>query len=428
MIIHTVKSGETVQSIAEQYSVPASRIISDNFIEDADRLAVGQTLIILFPKVTYTVRQGDTLAGIAELFGTDVMTLWQNNPLLDGGSDIVPGQVLNILYGERKMGRVVTSGFAYPETEEAVLRRTLPYLTRLSIFTYGISSKGDLIPANDDRLITLAKEYGTQPVMVLSSRTEDGTFNSENFKRILDDEKQSIRYINSILQTAKSKGYDGVEADFEYLGSDYEDKYTDFINDLRSALDNEEIFLVVDLPPKNSDDQAGSLYAGVDYSALGEAADNVFLMTYEWGYRYSAPMAVSPENKVREVVEYAVDGIDPQKILLGIPNYGYVWQIPYVEGETQAVSVSNVEATNLAVDFGAEIKFDEVAASPNFTFSVSENDAPSNYEVWFEDARTVKGALDMIADYGLLGFGVWNIRRYFPQLWAVVNSTYEIIK
>ena len=48
--------------------------------------------------------------------------------------------------------------------------------------------------------------------------------------------------------------------------------------------------------------------------------------------------------------------------------------------------------------------------------------------MWFEDARTVKGALDMIADYDLAGMGVWNIRRYFPQLWAVLNSSYEIIK
>ena len=88
MIIHTVKSGETVASIADTYGVPASRIISDNFLTDADKLAVGQTLVILFPKITYTVKKGDTLSGIAELFGQNIITLWQNNPLLDGQTNI----------------------------------------------------------------------------------------------------------------------------------------------------------------------------------------------------------------------------------------------------------------------------------------------------------------------------------------------------
>jgi spore germination protein len=427
MVIHTVKAGETVASIAEKYSVPASRIITDNFITDADKLAVGRTLVILFPRLTYTVKNGDTLSKISELFGIPLIRLWQNNPILNGGSSLVPGQVLNIMYNTQKMGSAITSGFAYPETEEEVLRRTLPYLTRLSIFTYGITKDGKLIPANDERLISIAKEYSTQPVMVLSSRTEDGTFNSQFFKSLLDNEKKLTEYISSVKNTAKAKGYNGVEADFEYLGEDYEDKYTDFINDLRNALDADGIFLTVDLPPKTSDDQQGSLYSGVDYSALGDASDYSFLMTYEWGYKYSEPMAISPENKVREVVEYAVGSIEPNKILLGLPNYGYVWQIPFKQGETEAVSLSNEEAVRLATDFGAEIMFDETAASPYFRFSVGPENT-EEYEVWFQDARTVKGALDMIVDYDLAGMGVWNIRRYFPQLWAVLNATYDIIK
>ncbi len=428
MIIHTVKAGETVASIAELYSVPATRIISDNFLTDADRIAVGQTLVILYPMITYTVKSGDTLSKIGELFGQSLITLWQNNPLLDGGTDIIPGQILNIIYPEKKMGNVIASGFAYPETEESVLRRTLPYLTRISIFTYGIDSEGKLVEPDDSRLIELAKYYSVQPVMVISSRTEGGNFNSENFKRILASAELTDEYIKNIVTTAVSKGYSGVEADFEYLGADYADKYSDFINDLRSKLDPEDIFLTVDLSPKTSDGMQGSLYEGLDYSELGENSDYSFLMTYEWGYKYSEPMAISPENKVKEVVEYAVRNIDPDKILLGIPNYGYVWKLPYVEGESAAVSVSNTEAVQLAADFGSEIKFDEAAVSPFFTFTASQSPRPVEYEVWFEDARTVKGALDIVSDYGLVGFGVWNIRRYFPQLWAVLNSMYNIIK
>ena len=53
------------------------------------------------------------------------------------------------------------------------------------------------------------------------------------------------------------------------------------------------------LAPKTSAAQQGLLYEAHDYAALGSAADRALLMTYEWGYALSAPMAVAPINKAR---------------------------------------------------------------------------------------------------------------------------------
>ncbi len=52
-------------------------------------------------------------------------------------------------------------------------------------------------------------------------------------------------------------------------------------------------------------------------------------MTYEWGYKYGPNMAVAPLNMVRRVLDYAVTEIIPEKIMLGIPNYGYDWPLPF---------------------------------------------------------------------------------------------------
>ena len=75
-------------------------------------------------------------------------------------------------------------------------------------------------------------------------------------------------------------------------------------------------------------------------------------MTYEWGYTYGPPMAVAPLPNVRRVLDYAVTEIPPEKICLGIPNYGYDWPLPYRQGETQAQSLSNQEAVAAAVAYG----------------------------------------------------------------------------
>lgn len=100
-----------------------------------------------------------------------------------------------------------------------------------------------------------------------------------------------------------------------------------------SALNEYGYIVSVALAPKTSSTQAGLLYAGKDYRALGKAANYVLLMTYEWGYKYGPPMAVAPINKVRQVLDYAVTEIPPQKIHLGIPNYGYDWALPFIKGK-----------------------------------------------------------------------------------------------
>ena len=71
------------------------------------------------------------------------------------------------------------------------------------------------------------------------------------------------------------------------------------------------------VPPKVSNEQRGLLVEGADYRLIGENADYVFLMTYEWGYTYGPPMAVAPLDKVRQVVEYALSQIPAEKLIFG---------------------------------------------------------------------------------------------------------------
>ena len=54
-------------------------------------------------------------------------------------------------------------------------------------------------------------------------------------------------------------------------------------------------------------------------------------MTYEWGYLFGPPMATAPVNMVRQVLDYGVTTIDPNKILMGIPNYAYDWSLPFIQ-------------------------------------------------------------------------------------------------
>ena len=134
-------------------------------------------------------------------------------------------------------------------------------------------------------------------------------------------------------------------------------------------------------------------------------------------------MAVAPLPNVRQVVEHALTEIPAEKIFLGIPNYGYDWPLPFVQGTTRARSISNQEAIQLAIQYRIAIQYDETAQAPFFHYTDANGVI---HEVWFEDARSMEAKLQLISDYGLRGGGYWNLMRPFSQTWLVLASLFEI--
>ena len=423
MIVHVVRPGETVELIAASYGVDPDRLAADNAVPDTGALAVGQTLVVRFPRQVHSVRPGETLTSIADAYGISLRQLWRNNWPLGGQSGIYPGQVLVLSYFDEKLGPATLSGYAYPFISQDLLAAQLPYLTTLAPFTYGITAEGGLLPLEDDQLLAAARQRGTRPVMHLSTLTESGQFDTERGALVLTDEAVQSRLVSEILQTVRYRGYVGVDVDFEYLPGRLAAAYAAFLARLRRLLSAQGFFLWTALAPKTSAAQRGLLYEGHDYAAVGLAADAVLLMTYEWGYTYGPPMAVAPILNVRAVLDYAVTEIPPEKILLGVPNYGYDWPLPFVQGVTRAQSISNQRAIELAVEHRIAIQYDETAQSPFFHYT-DENGTV--HEVWFEDARSMDAKLRLIAEYGFLGAGFWNLMRPFSQTWLVLDSLYDI--
>lgn len=136
-------------------------------------------------------------------------------------------------------------------------------------------------------------------------------------------------------------------------------------------------------------------------------------------------MAVAPINKVREVLDYAVTQIPPSKLLMGIPNYGYDWTLPYVKGESKARSLTNAQAEALAREYGVPIQYDTVAQSPYFTYTDSDG---QQHEVWFENQSSYDAKMKLVKEYDLAGFSVWNIMNYSPALWNAMNHNFQAVK
>lgn len=136
-------------------------------------------------------------------------------------------------------------------------------------------------------------------------------------------------------------------------------------------------------------------------------------------------MAVAPLNQVRRVIEYGLTEIPADQILMGMPNYGYDWKLPFIRGESRAEKISNDEAVARAARYGAEIQFDEPAQSPYYYYT-DENG--TQHVVWFEDARSWRAKLQLVAEYGLAGISFWNIMDVFAAGAQVLREMYDIAK
>ena len=425
MTIHVVSPGDTLTSVAGAAGISVEKLAADNGLAPTAALAVGQALLILVPAESYTVRAGDTLAAISRQTGVSLNELWQNNPQLNGGTDLRPGDVLAVRYPDPPQEALTVSGYAYPFIDRTLLRRTLPYLTWLTVFTYGFTPEGELIQPDDAEIVAIAREYGVAPVLLLSTLTDEGTFSNELASALLRDPALQDQLLTRILAVMLEKGYRGMDIDFEYVLPQDADAYARFVQTAADRLRDAGYFTVVSLAPKTSADQPGLLYEAHDYAALGAAADYAFLMTYEWGYTYGPAMAVAPLNKVEQVLSYAVTAVAPDKLLMGIPNYAYDFTLPFVAGESRARSLGNLAAAELAVEKGADILFDPVAKAPFFRYTGEDG---AVHEVWFEDARSVDASLSLLRQFVLTGAGYWNIMRWFPQNWLILSRRFRILK
>lgn len=378
MEIYLVQPGDTVNSIALSQGVPADTILYNNQIPYPYRLAVGQALL-----------------------------LTKGTPAAERRS-------------------VSVNGYAYPFIRPYALEQTLPYLSELSVFSYGFTLMGDLIPpaVDDSRLIASALDFQAAPILTLTPLGPEGKFNENLITIITNDMTAQNNLIDQLMTIVPERGFQGVDIDFEFIPADDKEAFAAFVSNVRKAINTLGYPVSVALAPKISDTQTGSVYSGVDYRLLGEAADFALLMTYEWGYTYGPPMAVAPLNKVREVVSYAVTRISPEKLSLGIPNYGYDWTLPFVRGTSMARTIGNIEAIQIAIENDAAIQFDPAAMSPFFRYVRNGLE----HEVWFEDVRSLQAKFALVPEFGLRGMGYWQIMQLFRANWLLLADTFWIEK
>ncbi|HBR02950.1 MAG TPA: spore gernimation protein, partial [Ruminiclostridium sp.] len=279
MYIHVVKPGESIYSIARQYGVSWQKIVSDNELQNPDQLVAGQTIVILEGSRQHVVQRGESLYLIAMEYQVRVSDILRANPQITNPSNLSVGQTITIPPRTIKFGPIQVNGYAFPNINRETLRKTLPYLTYLSIFSYQVNADGSLDDIDDTELIQAARSARVAPLMIITNIGEDGGFDSDLVSTILNNETLQDTLLNNVIRIMQQKNYYGLGIDFEYIYPRDREQYNNFLRKVVSRLRPLGFTVTTALAPKTSATQQGQLYEAHDYPVHGALADHVILMT-----------------------------------------------------------------------------------------------------------------------------------------------------
>jgi hypothetical protein len=191
-------------------------------------------------------------------------------------------------------------------------------ISELALAWYAFNDKGDLVTQNElgwnrpdgwDQVLTASKKYQmTDEMAVLVSDPSIA-------KSIISTPEIRNTAIQNLIREAKNM-YGGINLDIEGLGvggpsTDVEDtrqKFTAFVQQLSEQTKLNHLRLTLTLPPINSS------YQGYDYEKLGQLADEIIIMAYD----FSSKEGSEPNDDVMKAVDLAQKEVPSDKLLLGI--------------------------------------------------------------------------------------------------------------
>ena len=420
MVIHVVKSGESLWKIANSYQVTIASIVNSNDLTDPAKLVIGQALVIPTKEVVHSVKAGESLWNIAQKYATTIQNIVQVNKITNPNV-IYPGQQVVIPSKLKESIEVNAYIYFFGEKAVPIIQEIGENLTYISPFAYLIKEDGSLQSIDDLPAIKTVSGLGVTPMMSITNFTS--TYKGENLASVVLNNLEIVdRLLNDISRIMREKGYSGLSIDFENVLPTDREAYNSFLQRAVNKLHAEGFFVSTALAPKVNAKQAGLLYEAHDYAAHGRIADFVILMTYEWGYRKGPPQAISPLNQIRRVLDYAITVIPREKIFFGFQIYARDWLLPHVSGQ-EAETFSMKEAISRALKYGAVIQYDTVTQSPFYRYKDGQG---KEHEVWFEDARSAQAKFDTVKEYNLRGISYWTLGYPFSQNWVLLQDNFNV--
>jgi spore germination protein YaaH len=296
------------------------------------------------------------------------------------------------------------SGFASVQANSEVFDQLSPFWYRLE----SSGAVGKFPFAEDPGIIEFARNKGIHLIPLISNE-----FNQELISNMINNLALRTQHIQNLVNLVQSQNYDGIDLNYENLPREDRDVFAAFVQEISVAFRTIQKRLVVTVHGKTTDEGDWYGAAAHDYQAIGQAADLVRVMAYDYSWSTSPPGPIAPAVWVDQVLAYAASKIPLTKIVLGVPTYGYDW------AEAKGQGVTYKRAMSIAEQHGVTIIQDPLNG-PHYSYTANN----VNHEVWFTDALSTGSLLDLVNRYNIYGIVFWHLGDEDPNIYPVIKSKF----
>ena len=346
------------------------------------------------------------------------------------------------------------------------LSLNLEKLKEISPFSYEVKSNGTLV----DKMkinegfwpgwLSAVRDLNIKIIPTIA------WFDGDRIDALLSNKKKRIAHENAITKLVKDQKFDGIDIDYESKLAKTNPYFSLFIEGLAIRLHPLKKILSCTIEPRmpvssrysQTNSPEDYLYAN-DYKTLNKYCDEIRIMAYDQGLidikldvekgdgKLYAPVA--DVAWVKKILEEAVKTINPKKIMLGIPTYGYEYQVKWDNGvliyerlrshtfvqameraQTMGVIPKRNSAGELSFTYSTSTWVGDV--SPSLNFIVASNQQPAELAslgsgsvlryVSFSDAGAIKQKIDLAKKMGLRGAVFFKFDgEQDPLLWKVIK-------
>lgn len=289
-------------------------------------------------------------------------------------------------------------------------------------------------------LVNKAHASGDRVVVTVKS------FSSATTGSIVNNTGNGQAAISSAINAMTTRGLDGINIDFEGSDGSQQQAFTSWIASLSSQLHAQRPGAVLSVDGYSGSASWSSGFIRID--TLAPYVDAFFIMAYDMTFPNTLPNAplAGPYtyNDTSSVDQYVAKSGDPNKVILGVPYYGYKFSTTGTgfnsprngacdaAGDAGCADPYNVVATEFQCAKSLSLNWDSPSSSPWASWYSPPSGDPcgGNHNSWrelyYDNPASLAAKYDLVNNRGVRGVGIWalGMDHGVNDLWQVIGAKF----
>ncbi|OGM31981.1 hypothetical protein A2803_02735 [Candidatus Woesebacteria bacterium RIFCSPHIGHO2_01_FULL_44_21] len=275
---------------------------------------------------------------------------------------------------------------------------------------YQINEAGKLIETDSklkEEVLKVAKELNISVVPTISNAS-GYDFDGERISKLLGSEELREGLVANLLELAQKNAFRGWDLDWEQVKKEDREAYSSFVDLLGKRLNSKNLKLSVTVHAQAGKVSDWDGTSGQDLKAIGNSANYVRVMAYDFHHSKSSPGSVTPMDRLSETLEYSAKVIPLDKLVLGLPSYGYDW----IGDEGTAMQYEKI------VDYLGKNGIQSQRDSETYSLYANFDLEGAEHALWYEDAESFHEKVKLAKSYGVYQVTLWHLGGEDPRIWA----------